>query len=348
MSYRLACIGFGTVGQGFAELLLEKEEFLKTTYGLEVDVVAISDPLKGSVYDENGLDLRKILSLIERDGKLDRYDSGIKGWDSVRTIKEAGAAIIVEVTPTNIETGEPGVTHIRTALSEGKWVITTNKGPIALFYRELSDLAREKGRGLRFEGTVLAGTPAINLSSLNLAGAEIKEIRGIVNGTTNYILTQMDMGKSYDEALAEAQRLGYAEAKPDADVEGWDALAKIVILANVVMGGDLKPSDVEREGITGITPSQIEVSRMEHKRYKLIARAWREAGRIRARVSPEKIGEADLLFHISGVDNGLEFITDTLSRVAVVGPGAGRRETGFAVLNDLLSIHREVEKGEIR
>jgi homoserine dehydrogenase len=227
-------------------------------------------------------------------------------------------------------------------------VITTNKGPIALFYRELSDLARRTGRFLKFEGTVLSGTPAINLSSLSLAGADIREIRGIVNGTTNYILTQMDMGKGYDEALLEAQRLGYAEAKPDADVEGWDALAKIVILADVVMGGELKVSDVEREGIRGITPAQIGDARLEHKRYKLIARAWREAGRIRARVAPEKIGEEDLLFHISGVANGIEFLTDVLSRVAIIGPGAGRRETGFALLNDLLSIHRVLEKGGIR
>lgn len=341
MRYKVACIGFGTVGQGFAELLLEKGEVLRRRYGLEVDLVAISDPLKGSVCDERGLDLREVLSLIERDGKLEGYDRGVKGWDSIRTIKEAGAEIIVEVTPTNLETGEPGATHIRTALNEGKWVITTNKGPIALFYRELSLLAKEKGGALRFEGTVLAGTPVINLSSLNLAGAEIKEIRGIVNGTTNYILTQMGMGKGYNEALLEAQRLGYAEAKPDADVEGWDAVAKVVILANVVMGGELRVSDVEREGITGITPAQIELSRMEHKRYKLIARAWRDSGGIRARVSPEKLGEDDLLFHISGVTNAIEFVTDTLSRVVVVGPGAGRRETGFAVLNDLLSIVRE-------
>ncbi len=340
MTYNLAIIGFGTVGQGFAELLQEKREPLKNTYGLEFEVVAISDPIKGSIYEDAGVNLKEILTLVKKEGKIDGYAGGIKGWDSIKTIEETNADIIAEATPTNLESGEPGLTHIRTALKRGKHVITTNKGPIALFYRELAQLAKDRGKSLGFEGTVLSGTPAINLSLLTLAGTNISEIIGIMNGTTNYILTQMDAGKDYSEALREAQRLGYAETKPDADVEGWDALAKIVILSNVLMGANLKVSDVEREGITGITPSNIKDAKGEHKRYKLIARAWKENGKVKARVSPEKVDDGNILFHISGVGNAIQFKTDRLGRVTRVGPGAGKRETGFALLNDLISIHR--------
>ncbi len=344
MSYRLAIIGLGTVGQGFAELLADKKDYLDSLYGLRYQVVAISDPVKGSVFDEGGLDLHQIMSLVKKDGNINAYKHGVRGWDSMKTIKESEADIIAEITPTNLDTGDPGTTFIKTALKERKHVITTNKGPIALHYRELDKLSKENNCLLKFEGTVLSGTPAINLSLLTLAGAEITEIRGIANGTTNYILTKMDEGREYVEVLKEAQRLGYAEAKPDADVEGWDALAKIVILSNVVMGADIKVADVERRGITGISQSDIQQAKNEGKRYKLVARAWKENGKVKARVTPEKVPESDSLFHITGVNNALVFTTDTLGSVTISGPGAGRIETGFSLLNDLISIHRTLEK----
>jgi len=340
MNYKLAFIGFGVVGQGFAKLLEEKRELLKNSYGLEFTVVAISDPIKGSVYQEGGLDLKKINSLIEKEGKIDSYEQGVKGWDSLKTIKESDANVIVEVSPTNIETGEPGITHIRTALEGKRHVITTNKGPIALFHKELSQLAKKNNVALKFEGTVLSGTPAINLSLDTLTGADVKEIRGIMNGTTNYILTKMAEGRDYGDVLKEAQKLGYAETKPDADVKGWDALAKIVILANVLMGADLKPSDVPTQGITEISLADIEAAKKEGKKFKLIGKAWKEEAKVKAKVSPEKFGNEDFLYHVNGVTNALTFTTDALGNVTIVGPGAGKRETGFSLLVDLLSMHR--------
>jgi homoserine dehydrogenase len=340
MSYRLAFIGFGVVGQGLAELLDEKRDFLKANFGLEYTVTAISDPVKGSVYQEEGLDLQAILALVEKDGNIGGYDKGIKGWDSLKTITDTNADVIVEVSPTNIENGEPGVTHIRSALGKKKHVITTNKGPIALFYRELIDLAGENGVALKFEGTVLSGTPAINLSLDALAGADVREIKGIMNGTTNYMLTKMAEGQSYEAVLKEAQQLGYAETKPDADVKGWDAQAKIVILANVVMRGMLRPKDVSTEGITEITLDDIEKARKAGKKYKLIGHAWKEGGKVMAKVSPQLVDADDFLYHVNGVTNALTFTTDTLNRVTIVGPGAGKKETGFSLLVDFLNIHR--------
>lgn len=340
MKYKLAFIGFGTVGQGLAEILSEKKEELEKRYGLEYSVVAISDPIKGCIYDAEGLNMEQILNLAKKNAKLDNYSTGIKSWDSLRTIKESNANVIVEVSYTNIETGEPGLTHIREALSHQKHVITTNKGPVALAYRELLGLARANNVSFRFEGAVLAGTPALNLSLEAMAGIRIKEIKGLVNGTTNYILTEMERGRTYQEVLKEAQELGYAEAKPDADVEGWDAVAKAVILANSVMGGNIKVSDVEREGITQITLEKVSEAKTEDSCWKLICRVWQEDDAIKAKVSPEKVPLTDFLANVKGATNALTFVTDYLGEVTIVGPGAGRKETGFSLLSDLLAIHR--------
>jgi homoserine dehydrogenase len=339
MSYNLAFIGFGVVGQGLAQLLVEKRGYLKDSFGLEYKVTAISDPVKGSVYEEGGVDLKKILAQVDKEGNINGYSGGTKGWDSLKTINDSNADVIVEVSPTNIENGEPGISHIRAALGKKKHVITTNKGPIALFYNELSDLAKKNDVVLKFEGTVLSGTPAINLSLDALAGADVREIKGIMNGTTNYMLTKMAEGQSYEDVLKEAQRLGYAETKPDADVKGWDAQAKIVILANVVMGGTLKPGDVPTEGITKITVDDIENARKEGKKYKLIGHAWKEGKEVMASVSPQLVNAEDFLYHVNGVVNALTFDTDALGKVTVVGPGAGKKETGFSLLVDLINMH---------
>ena len=344
MKLKLALIGFGTVGRGFVKLLKEKESELKKNYNAEFTLVAISDPVKGSVYQEEGIGIEKVLKLAESEGNIKSYDGGLKGWDSLKTIRESNADVVIEVTPTDIKTGEPGITHIKLAFETGKHVVTTNKGPVALFYSELMKKAKDKNLIFKFEGTVLSGTPVFSFYFNALKGSNVTEIRGILNGTTNFILTEMYKGGSYDEALKKAQELGYAEAKPDADVKGWDAMAKIVILANVIMGGSLKPEDVEVEGITEITPEMIKDALAKGKKYKLIARAWKENSTVKAKVSPETVDKDDLLYHIDGVKNAISFSTDTLGEIVITGPGAGMRETGYAVLADLISIHEALLK----
>jgi len=343
MEFRMAFIGFGVVGQGLAEILLEQADELKEQFGFEYKVVAISDKLKGAVYDENGLDLQNLLELVKTTGKIEDYPDGIKGWDSFKTITDTNANLIVEVTWTDIKTGEPAISHIKTALNHKKHVVMTNKGPIALAASELLELAKANGVEMRFEGTVLSGTPALNLGMYNLAGSRITKIRGIVNGTTNYILTEMEKGLSYEVAIKQAQDLGYAEADPTADIEGYDALGKIVILANVVMGGNITKDQVPRQGITRITPEDIEDAKKEGMRWKLIAGAELEAdGSIEAYVRPEKIPLAHPLASVSGPINALTFMTKYLGDVTIVGPGAGRSPTGYALLNDILSINHKL------
>jgi homoserine dehydrogenase len=342
LHFKLAFIGFGTVGQGLTEIFLEKKDMLADKFDFHWTVVAVSDIMKGSVYDENGLDMKKILDLVKSGKKLDEYPTGIKGLDSISTIKETNANTIIEVTFTDVKTGEPALTHIKTALNEGKNVISTNKGPVVKQAVEILELAKSKNVHYGFEGVVLSGTPALNLARCALAGNDIKSFKGILNGTTNYILTQMEAGKSYEDALKKAQELGYAEADPTGDVEGLDALGKVVILTNVVLGKKITWKDVERKGITEITKGEVEKATAEGKRWKLIGSAEIQSdGSVKARVWPEKLLLSDPLAGVSGATNALTYFTDELGPVTIVGPGAGRRETGFALLIDLLEINRK-------
>jgi homoserine dehydrogenase len=258
----------------------------------------------------------------------------------MKTIRETNADVVIEVTPTDIRTGEPAISHIRAALAVGKHVVTTNKGPVVLAMRELLELAAANEVQFRYEGTVMSGTPVLNVGQRFFAGNRIDRIRGILNGTTNYILTQMESGKSYGDALKEAQRLGYAETKPDADVLGHDALGKVVILANRLMGANLRVGDVSCEGITGITAEHVARSAAAGKRWKLIGEARREGDRVIGSVAPRELPSSDPLAHVQGVTNAITFTTALLGDVTIEGPGAGKKETGFALLSDLLEIAR--------
>ncbi len=336
---KIAFVGFGVVGQGLAEILLEKKRMLKKEYGFEYKVVAVSDFTKGSALDNRGLDLSKLLKLAKK-GKISEYPGAKTGLNAVQTIRQADADIVVEVSYTDIRTAEPAYTHFKAALSGGKHLITTNKGPTALFFKELAALAKRKKVAFRYEGTVVAGTPVVNLTDTCLAGNEITEVRGILNGTTNFILTNMENGKSYEAALKEAQQLGFAEADPTADVEGFDAMAKVIILAKSVMGADIGPKDVKRTGITRISPGDVAKARAAGMRWKLIGRVKKTGAGVTASVKPEKVAVTDPLASVGGAKNALTFVTDLLGEVTIVGPGAGRKETGFALLADLLAIDR--------
>jgi len=335
---RLLFIGFGTVAQGLSELLIEKEEELSEKYGLGWKVVGIVDMLKGSAHNPEGLDLGRIMAMVGDGRSISEYPEGGCDWDALTMIGRAEADVMLEATYTDITTGQPATDHIRAALERGMSVTTTNKGPLALFSNELEELAAANGVHFLYEGTVMAGTPLLNLLRETLAGSEIAEMQGILNGTTNYMLTQMEGGMDYSAALEKAQELGYAEAVPDADVLGWDALAKVTILANTVFGASLSPDDSPCEGITKITPAQIEAAAADGKRYKLIGRVWRDGEDVRGSVAPQLMDLGHPLAGVGGATNAMTITTDTLGEVTIVGPGAGRRETGFALLIDLIKI----------
>ncbi len=336
---KLALIGLGTVNRGLLELLLEKKDILSKKYNFHPSITAISDPVIGSVFCKKGLNIEEILSLLEKENSIKSYSEGEKGWDSVKTIKESNADTIVEAIPTALETGEPALSLLKTALNNKKNVVTTNKGPIVLAYRELTALAERNGVSLRFEGTVLSGTPVISLVQSTLKGVEIKEVRGIMNGTANYILTKMEFGSSYEEALKSARKKGIAEEQPEADIKGWDSAAKIVIIANVLMGGNLKLNDVSIKGIDTVTETDIIKALQERKHWKLIAAAKKTGDGITASVAPEILSDQDTLSKVTGTINAINFTTDTLGNIMISGPGAGKKETGYALLSDLLYIN---------
>ena len=343
MTHKLALIGFGTVGQGLAEILRDKGEMLRDTLGFEGQIVAVSDMLKGAVCHPDGLEVAILLEAVQRSGTLDAYPDSpglARGWDSLRTIRECNADTIVEVSYTDVNTGQPAIDYCRAAFECGKNVVMSNKGPVSLAYAELSALAAAKGVRWGFEGTVMSGTPALRMPLVSLAGNEISEVRGIFNGTTNYILTKMEEELSYDAALKQAQELGYAEADPTADVEGYDALGKVVILANVVMNAPLTKADVTCRGISHLTMADVAQAKAEGKRWKLIGRAKKEGDRVVASVGPEMVPLSDPLANIMGATNAITYECDLAGPITLVGAGAGRLETGYSILIDLINIDR--------
>jgi homoserine dehydrogenase len=345
MKYRIGLVGCGTVGQGLLEILGKKANSLKKDFGFEAKVVFITDKLKGTLMAPKGIDIQRTLALLAHGKTLTARNPGNKAGDAdpLDIIAASDADIIAELTPTNIKTGEPATSYIRKALQTGRHVVTSNKGPAALYYKELRALARKKKVHFRIEGTVMSGTPVFSLFESGFAGNTVKEIKGILNGTTNFILSKMEQDNmDYRDALALAQKLGYAEADPTADVEGFDAMAKVVILSNVILGGDIRTSDVKREGISSITKQMVEEARKLGYCYKLIAQTRREDGNIAAAVSPQKLPLSDPLAGVMGARNALTFDLDLLGKVTIQGPGAGKLETGYSILQDMLAIHRDL------
>jgi homoserine dehydrogenase len=336
---RLALIGFGNVGQGFTQILCEKGDDYAEKYHVRFLIVAVNDLLRGSAYNPDGLDLATLLKVSARADNLSDLPDGGNHWDALTTIARCNADVVVEISYTNLETGQPAISHLRAAFESGKHVVTSNKGPVALQYRELSDLARARNLQIGVEGTVMSGTPALHLGMDLLAGAGVRRIQGILNGTTNYILTQMENGASYAEALAEAQQQGYAEADPTGDVEGYDAAGKVAILSVLLMGTPLKLKQVDRTGITGITSADIAQAQAEGQRWKLIASLEKRPEGVVASVKPVSLPLSHPLASVGGATNAITYTTELLGEVTLIGPGAGRRETGYALICDLLGIY---------
>lgn len=340
MQLKLAVIGFGVVGQGVAKILRDRAAQLQARYGAEFVITAISDVKKGAVADPEGLDPQELLSHLETHGDLTGFPAPERGWDALTAIRKAEADVVVEVSWTDVKTGGAALGHLKEAFACGKHVVTTNKGPMVVAPWEMLEAAARAGVEFRFEGTVMSGTPVISTAWKGLRGCEITGFSGILNGTTNFMLTRMEEGLTYQQALAEAQSLGYAEADPSGDVLGWDAAGKVVILANTVLRTPLKLDEVQlASGITEITPEDVEAARRAGERWKLVAEAKVEDGRVRASVLAKRLRLSDPLAGVMGPTNAITFHTDLLGPVTIVGAGAGQKETAFAVISDLLDIH---------
>ncbi len=324
---RIILIGLGVVGQAFLELLELEKTDLYGKYGLHPVVVAAADS-SSMVYNPRGLDVPSLLRHKRSRGTLRGYPDEVLDIDLVRDVD---AEVVVEVTPSNFKTGEPGISHIRAALQTGKHVITANKGPLAIEMPALVEMFQHKGLRLLFSGTVGGGTPFLRFVGKCLSGERIVSIRGVVNGTTNYILNRMEEGKSFQEALREAQEKGYAEADPSNDVDGWDSAAKLVILSNWAMDLGVTLKDVSVRGIRGVEITEDMLSR--GKTVRLIASAD-ESG---LRVQPEEIDKRDPLV-VPGALNAVSFTAEISGRHTLIGKGAGGRETAAALIRDLVEL----------
>ncbi|MDI6811736.1 MAG: homoserine dehydrogenase [archaeon] len=329
---RISVIGFGNVGGGVAEVIRRKREEIARKYGLNIKIVGIAD-LKGVVVDENGVGEEAIMAL-----KTGNKEQGkIEDMTTVGVIKEIEHEVMVEATPTNVEDGEPGLTHIITALESGRHVVTSNKGPLALEYKRLMELAAKREKELRFEATVGGAMPIISLVRENLAGNGILSITGILNGTCNYILTRMaEEGLPYEHVLKEAQEIGIAEADPSKDVEGIDTAVKLVILANSIFGRNATCKDVEVTGITEITPDALQLADDAGYVIKLIGEVDREGC---LKVAPRLVPQDDPL-NVGGTMNVATIKTDLAGDITVIGKGAGPIEAASAILSDIISIYR--------
>ena len=343
---RLALIGFGVVGRGFARLLSAKHDLLKPRYDLDISLVGMANARHGFIYREDGLNIQTSLELVAAGQSLTAYPGSTHWEKPLAGLRAIDADILVEATPTNLRDAEPGISHIRLALSKGMHVVTANKGPAALAATELLELARQHSVQLRMEATVMAGTPVLSTIREGMAGARVQSIRGILNGTTNYILSAMAAGQDYVAALVEAQEQGYAETDPTADVEGYDAVAKTLILSSLIFGRSLKPHEVMRQGITAITREQVQQASEQGQRIKLIASLrllsddeGKEVS-LDARVEPIALPLSDPLARVDGVMNAISIQTDTLSEVTIIGPGAGGTQTGQGLLADVIACAR--------
>lgn len=352
MEVRVLLMGFGNVGKGFCRLVDEKRDFLRDTAGMEVRITGITTLTRGCIYDPQGLDLKNLLEGVDVDpGKPLWKLSGYKSPNElmpVDLIEMGDYDVLAECTVTSLKGGGDAIGYISSALSKGKSVITTNKGPVAFCHQKLNELARDMGARILFEGTVMSGTPLFSTFQSGMGGSRVNSFEGVLNGTCNYILERMHEGLDFNSALNEASLLGYAEADPSMDIKGYDTALKALIISNVMMEGrDVSFEDIELSGIEDIPSDLLDAARCGEGRLRLVARGVCHRGSKNLSVGPELIQKGHPLYSLPGSMNGIVLDTDTMGRIAVTGAGAGSRETGSALLHDLVAVSRSHLKVEI-
>jgi homoserine dehydrogenase len=334
--YNLALLGFGNVGRALARLLQHKEAELKDRYEISYSVTGIATGNHSAAINPAGLDLGKALQLSEAGQSLSLITCS-PVTDSLDFIQKCPADILFENSPVNHQTGQPAIDHLHLALELGMHAITANKGPVVHAYRELTELAKTKNKKFYFESTVMDGAPIFSLFRNALPGAQLLGFRGILNSTTNLILTRMENGESFDEAVKFTQAAGLAETDPSADVDGWDAAIKVAALVTVLMDIPFTPQQVDRTGMRGITAERIKAAKGEGKRWKLVCSAERDGRNVRGRVAPELVSPSSPLYSVEGSSSSVEFRTDTLSSLSIVEGNPGPETTAYGLLADFIN-----------
>ncbi|MBR0270408.1 MAG: homoserine dehydrogenase [Methanobrevibacter sp.] len=330
---RIIIMGFGSVGQGIAQSIALKKAMIKDKYGVQLKVVAAADS-SSSAINQDGLDEMLLIHSKNSEGNLTTYPNDGTDVSGLDVLDAVEYDLLMEATPTNISTAEPALSLTLKAFDQGKDVVTSNKGHLALKFKEVTETAKDKGVEFKYEASVGGAMPIINFTRETLASCGIKSIVGILNGTTNYILSRMTSeGSPYDITLKESQELGIAETDPTQDVEGIDAACKTVILANSLLGIDATYDDVIVEGISNITSEAIDLARKDGYLIKLIAEVTPDT----LKVSPRLVKKGSS-YDVSGTLNMATIKTDLAGDITVMGLGAGSLETASAMLTDVISI----------
>ncbi len=334
---RIILCGFGVVGQSLVKLFESRSEDLYAKYGLKPRVVGVFDS-KGSAVDQSGLNFNKLIDTKKKFGTVKNYSNTQNSMSGMDMLKNIEADVLIETTASNYKDAEPGMTHITTAMKKGMHVISVNKGPLALAFPSLLELATYNQVMFKFSGTVGGGTPILDYAKNSLSGERITSFAGILNGTTNYILTNMGTGVSYENALKDAQDKGYVEADESLDLDGLDAAAKLVILANWIMGMKVTLPDINCTGIRKVTLEDIKKAAKNNCSIKLIASCNKDLI-----VGPKEISNDDPLC-VNGTLNAIAFTSEHSGTQTIIGKGAGGMETASSILRDLLDIRQEIAR----
>lgn len=334
----IGLIGFGGVGKALVKLLIEKRKYILEKYDLEIRIKYIlkSD---GGLYESKGIDLAEVLKFIENNRNIKENLAWKDNLNIEDIIKNNDIDTLVELTSTNIETGEPGLTHIKKALENKISVVTGNKGPIILKYNELNNLANMNEVELKVGCTTGGALPSINGGMYDVAGSEIQSIEGILNGTTNYILSKMiNDDVTYEEALEDAQKCGIAEANPRLDVLGYDTACKMIILSNVLKETNINLNDIEIQGITEVKLEYLRELKKKKKKLKLIGKVESLNNEIKSYVKLIEIDESHPLYFVDYKNKGVYFKTDTLGDISIIGGASGTMNAAASILRDLVLI----------
>jgi homoserine dehydrogenase len=327
--YRLCFLGFGNVGRALARLLVAKSSELREKHNITWKITGVATRRMGWRSQVNGFDVNALLA-----GSDENYQTQNDLEDWLRT---SAPDVVFETTSLNPETGQPAIDYLRSALESGAHAITANKAPIVYAYNELNQIAQSQGKRFLFESTVLDSAPIFSLFRETLPVVKLRGFTGVFNSTTNVILETMEAGRSFDEGVETAQELGVAETDPTNDIEGWDSIMKVCAVANVILKTRLRPADVRRESIRGLTPAALQAARSEGKPYKLVARAKvNEDGSITAVVRPEQISMSEPLGSIRGTSLGVHFELDMIPGLTVISHRPNLQSTAYGLLADFV------------
>jgi len=333
-SFAIGLLGFGNVNRTLVELLQRKEAELRERYRIEWRITGVASRRIGWRVNEAGFDVAQLLRAQNSDAFARMRGEECKHYNA--WLDASQPDVVFEATSLNVETGQPAIDHIRAALDHGAHAITANKGPIVHAYEELRELAARRGKQFLFESTVMDGIPIFSLFRDTLPAIEVRGFTGILNSTTNVILTGMERGLSSDESLGQAQQLGVAETDASHDIDGWDAAVKVAALVNVIMGVRLPPQKVEREGIRGLTGEVVRSARNAGAPYKLVCRAQRTESGASASVRPEQIPLTDPMALVSGTSSIIRFETDVFPGITITEENPGLYATAYGMLADFI------------